>query len=115
MSMYDLDEFAIKPFSRISVSSQTNPTSSGHNKPDPHSGQTAPVSTRAQNLMTQFHDYTQHNNPTPPTSADEGHHYFDCPKVWERIVTHPRFDEVDVEVLCAELNSKVKIVYPPTH
>ena len=23
---------------------------------------------------------------------------------------HPRFDEVDVESLCAELNSKVKIV-----
>jgi hypothetical protein len=58
----------------------------------------------------QFHDYTQHNNPTSTAAADEGHRYFDCPKVWERIVTHPRFDEVDVEVLCAELNSKVRIV-----
>ena len=47
-------------------------------------------------------------------SSEDGHHYFDCPKVWERIVTHPRFDEADVEALCAALNAKVRIVYPFT-
>jgi len=63
--------------------------------------------------MMQYHDYTQHNEtnrmPVAPL-ADDGHNYFDCPKVWERIVSHPRFDEVDVEALCAALNAKVRIV-----
>src|SRR5205085_35243 len=82
-----------------------------------------PVFAKAQNLMMQYHDYTQHtNNPfcTGSTGAgsqpvaDDGHHFFDCPKVWERIVMHPRFEEVDIEALCAELNSKVRIVRLPT-
>jgi Transcription factor PAP1 len=60
--------------------------------------------------MMQFHDYTQHN-PRNASVGDDGHNYFDCPKVWERIVSHPRFDQVDVEALCAALNAKVRIVW----
>ena len=51
-----------------------------------------------------------------PKDREEGHKYFDCPKVWERIVSHPKFDDVDVEALCAELNAKVAVVLtPPKH
>ena len=62
--------------------------------------------------MQQYHDYTAQNpsQTVVARSPEDGHNYFDCPKVWERIVMHPRFDEVDVESLCAELNSKVRIV-----
>ena len=64
--------------------------------------------------MMQYHDYNQHNQSRAPV-ADDGHNYFDCPKVWERIVMHPRFDEVDdVEALCAQLNAKVRIVPRPS-
>ena len=60
--------------------------------------------------MMQYRDFSSHSNEQVPTVGDDGHNYFDCPKVWERIVSHPRFDEVDVEALCAELNNKVRIV-----
>src|SRR6202035_3450588 len=87
-------------------------------------GANTPISAKAQNIMMQYHDYTQHsntnsNNGFPSSSsgaaplAEDGHNYFDCPKVWERIVMHPRFEEVDIEALCAELNAKVRIVPPP--
>lgn len=119
--MYDLeDPFSIKPVTLMSVSDSSSVTQK-HDNPSPSNPQ---ISTRAQNLVMQYHDFTQHNqsrnsgNPqnggTPAgAGADEGHHFFDCPKVWERIVMHPRFDEVDVEALCAELSAKVRIV-PPT-
>lgn len=91
---------------------QTQPTQQPpHHHSDGHSLNT-PVAAKAQNLMMQYHDYTQHNS-SAPAIAEDGHNYFDCPKVWERIVMHPRFEEVDIEALCAELNAKVKIVSIP--
>ena len=119
--MFDLDEFMIPPTptsagphpitQMIPKSLSPDSNSSNHSKhldPTPNT----PVSARAQNLMMQYHDFTQHQKSSVAVQpvADDGHHYFDCPKVWERIVMHPRFDEVDVEALCAELNAKVKIV-----
>ena len=94
---------------------QTQPSQSTQQSPHHHSdghSPNAPVAAKVQNVMMQYHDYTQHN-PSATAIAEDGHHYFDCPKVWERIVMHPRFDEVDVEALCAELNAKVKIVSSP--
>ena len=61
--------------------------------------------------MMQYQDYANSTGKKP--AGEDGHGYFDCPKVWERIVSHPRFDEVDVEALCAELNAKVRIVLAP--
>jgi Transcription factor PAP1 len=68
------------------------------------------VSVRAQNIMQQYQDYT--SSKARETGPDVAHGMLDCPKVWERIVNHPRFDEVEIEALCAELNSKVRIVSP---
>ena len=108
--------------------SQFQPTQRSQPSQQDHHGSNTPVSAKAQNLMMQYHDYTQHsntnsNNGFPSSSsssaaaplAEDGHNYFDCPKVWERIVMHPRFEEVDIEALCAELNAKVRIVPPPYH
>ena len=112
--MYDLEDLntnssAIKPISPISLSDTSVKPDSSLHCPN------IPVSTRVQNLMMQYNDFTQHNpKVVSPISPEDGHKYFDCPKVWERIVMHPRFDEVDdVEALCAQLSSKVKIVPPP--
>lgn len=107
----------ITPATPLSQSSQQPQRTQTQNQPaqavHPHPDHNTPVSAKAQNLMMQYHDYTQHNNNTAaPPVADDGHHYFDCPKVWERIVMHPRFEEVDIEALCAELNTKVRIVTP---
>jgi hypothetical protein len=106
--MFDLDPFvANTPISKDPT--PPNKSLSPLSLPDTsHHEDSGPVSTRAQNLALQYHDYSQNINP-----RDDGHNYFDCPKVWERIVSHPRFDDVDVEALLAELNSKVKIVCPP--
>jgi len=106
----------ITPATPLSQSSQQQPQrTQTQNQPAQavHPDHNTPVSAKAQNLMMQYHDYTQHNNTAAPPVADDGHHYFDCPKVWERIVMHPRFEEVDIEALCAELNTKVRIVIPP--
>ena len=113
ISMYDFEDLninstAAKPVSPTSISDASAKANSSIHSPN------IPVSTRAQNLMLQYHDFTQHNpGVASPVSPDDGHNYFDCPKVWERIVMHPRFDEVDdVEALCSQLNSKVRIVRP---
>jgi len=110
MRMYDVDNdhpVVMKPVSPVSLNSSSTPDHSSHRD-------TPPIGVKAQNLMMQYHDYTHHNprasTAVSPTDPDDGHRYFDCPKVWERIVSHPRFDEVDLEELCAELNSRVKIV-----
>jgi hypothetical protein len=98
--MFEEDPFNLpgKPISPVSLPSPPKPS-------------TQTITTRVNNLMQQYHDYNQQNpSQTVTPRAEDGHNYFDCPKVWERIVMHPRFDEVDVESLCAELNSKVKIV-----
>ena len=108
--MYDVDSdhpVTMKPISPMSLNSSSTPDHSSHRD-------TTPIGVKVQNLMMQYHDYT-HNNPrasttVSPTDPDDGHRYLDCPKVWERIVSHPRFDEVDIEELCAELNSRIKIV-----
>ena len=110
--MYDLEDLSTtvphKPVSPLSLS-DGNKTDSSIHSPD------IPVSARVQNIMMQYHDYTQQNpKVVSPVSPEDGHNYFDCPKVWERIVMHPRFDEVDdVDALCAQLNAKVRIVHPP--
>jgi len=104
------------PVSQSSQQPQQHPQQRMQNPSQPaqavHPDHNTPVSAKAQNLMMQYHDYTQHNNTAAAPVADDGHHYFDCPKVWERIVMHPRFEEVDIEALCAELNTKVRIVSP---
>jgi hypothetical protein len=122
ITMFNLDNFMAPPTPTsagphpitqpIPKSHSPDSSSSNYSKPSSqaHTPNT-PVSARAQNLMMQYHDYTEHQTSSNVKSvADDGHHYFDCPKVWERIVMHPRFDEVDVEALCAELNAKVRIV-----
>ena len=107
--MYDVDveqPVAMKPVSPVSLNSSSTPDHSAHRD-------VTPIGVKAQNLMMQYNDYTQHNpraSAVSPTSPEDGHHYLDCPKVWQRIVAHPRFDEVDVEELCTELNSRLKIV-----
>lgn len=118
MQMHVLEEFnltnpSLNTVSPISISDpggqKSNPSSSIHTL-------SVPVSTRAQNLMMQYHDFTQQNPRVAapsPVSPEDGHHYFDCPKVWERIVMHSRFDEVDIDDLCAELNARVKLVSLP--
>jgi hypothetical protein len=115
MPMYDLEEFTVKPISPTSLSDSSTGQKSD-NTPNSPAATTQQVSTKVQNIMMQYQDFTQHHPTTsPPTTvAVEGHGFLDCPKVWERIVTHPRFDEVDIEALCAELNSKVRIVSVPT-
>lgn len=103
--MFTLDSLVsqpsvLKPISPVSISDTAQ-----------HAESTTPVSARAQNLMMQYHD--MNSNHSIPVGDDE-HHFFDCPKVWEKIVSHPRFDEIDdVEALCQELNAKVRIVRAP--
>jgi hypothetical protein len=80
--------------------------------PSTDSGLPTPISTRAHNIMQQYHDYNSTKSNVPIARAEDGHNILDCPKVWEKIVTHPRFDEVEIDELCAELNAKVKIVVP---
>lgn len=128
--LHELDRF-ILPSTPISLDPNTNyPNHSNHSNPtskisppETHhstlslststsSSPQTPISARAQNLALQYHDFAQ-TKPQIPLPAEDGHTYFDCPKVWEKIVMHPRFDDVDVEALCAELNAKVKIVPPP--
>lgn len=102
-----LDENLPKPVSPVSLQAST---------PERAHRDSTPVGVKAQNLMMQYHDYTHHNPQgfvVSPTNPIDGHHYLDCPKVWERIVSHPRFDEVDIEELCAELNARLKIVATP--
>jgi AP-1-like transcription factor len=113
--MYDLEEFTVKPVSPTSLSDSSTGQKSGNSPISPPAPTTQQVSTKVQNIMMQYQDFTQHHPTTSPatTAAVEGHGFLDCPKVWERIVTHPRFDEVDIEELCAELNSKVRIVSAP--
>ena len=111
--MFDLDEFttfqtqaAVKPVSPVSLTDTHKSDTSTSHSPN------TPVSTRAQNLMMQYHDYTQHHARAQVTVGDDGHNFFGCPRVWEKIVSHPRFDEVeDLEALCAELNAKVRVVH----
>jgi hypothetical protein len=117
VTMFDLDEFmgnTLQPaqLSNKSISPMPFTDTTGvRSSSEPSNSPQTPVSTRAQNLMMQYHDYRHHYaQGVPQPTADDGHHYLDCPKVWERIVTHPRFDEVDLEALCVELNAKVKIV-----
>lgn len=112
--MCDLEDLntnssALKPVSPISLSDANAKLDPSIHSPN------IPVSTRVQNIMMKYHDFTQHNPKiVSPVSPEDGHKYFDCPKVWERIVMHPRFDEVDdVEALCAQLSSKVRIVPRP--
>lgn len=109
MQMYDVDSetpVIMKPVSPVSLNSSSTPEQSSNRD-------ITPIRAKAQHLMIQYHDYTHHNpraTVVSPTSPLDGHHYLDCPKVWERIVSHPRFDEVDIEQLCAELNARIKIV-----
>lgn len=104
--MFDLEEYNITPI----TTTQSNPQKSLSPSTTDSTPQT-PVSTRVQNMMQQYHDYNTSKLINPPVpKAEDGHNFLDCPKVWERIVNHPRFDEVEIEALCAELNAKVKIV-----
>lgn len=98
---------AIKPVSPVALSDASG-------KADSIRGPTTPFSARAQNLMVQYNNFAQHNHSIfSPLSPDDGHNYLECPQVWERMVTHPRFDEIDdIDALCARLNTKVKIVLP---
>jgi hypothetical protein len=75
------------------------------------------IGVKAQNLMMQYVEYMHHNPPVNEsrTSPVDGHHYLDSPKVWERIVSHPQFDEVDIEQLCTELDARLKIVPATPH
>jgi hypothetical protein len=101
----------VKPVSPVSLPDKSCSSQSEEN----HSPGT-PISTRVQNVMMQYQDYNQHHSRSAdvsPTVVGSGHNHLDCPKVWERIVSHPRFDEVDIEALCAELNARVRIVPPP--
>jgi hypothetical protein len=99
----------IKPVSPVALSDASGKADSSIHV------QTTPFSTRAQNLMVQYNNFAQHNHSIfSPLSPDDGHNYLECPQVWERMVTHPRFDEIDdIDALCARLNTKVKIVLPP--
>ena len=36
---------------------------------------------------------------------------FDCPDVWEAIISHPRIDEVDMDALCKDLRIKAVMVW----
>lgn len=117
VAMFDMEEptgntlqpvqRSYKPSSPVAFTDTTDVKSSSEQSNSPQT----PTSTRAQNVMMQYHDYRQHYaQGVPQPMADDGHYYLDCPKVWEKIVTHPKFEEVDVEALCAELNAKVSIV-----
>jgi len=100
-AMFDLDDYSV-----ISAPAQEKSSS-----PSTDSGLQTPISTRAHNIMQHYHDYNSSKTNVPIPKAADGHNLLDCPKVWEKIVTHPRFDEVEIEALCAELNAKVRIVY----
>ncbi|KAF9578335.1 DNA-binding transcription factor yap1 [Lunasporangiospora selenospora] len=42
----------------------------------------------------------------PPLGENEA--AIPCPQVWEHIAKHPKFDDADIDELCAELKSKAK-------
>ena len=104
----------ITPSSPSTTNFPQTTVSRSHSPPQAHSDHPHGVaSTRAQDMAMQYHEYVQHQLSSPMNAIAHDNNYFDCPKVWERIVSHPRFDEVDVEALCAELNAKVRIVRIP--
>ncbi|KAF9274952.1 DNA-binding transcription factor yap1 [Mortierella alpina] len=41
-------------------------------------------------------------------ALSEGEKAIPCPQVWEQMARHPKFDDADIDDLCAELKSKAK-------
>ncbi|KAF9980856.1 DNA-binding transcription factor yap1 [Mortierella antarctica] len=41
-------------------------------------------------------------------ALSEGEKAIPCPQVWEQMAKHPKFDDADIDDLCAELKSKAK-------